>query len=94
MQSYYGDRMKGRYRGRIVNIIPIEKQEEKDCFLIEAEDDKSNLFWFTMKNIFPCYQTWKKESGLIGDLKENKMYRWTAKENVQLITKNLILETE
>ena len=27
-------------------------------------------------------------------LKENKMYRWTAKENVQLITKNLILETE
>ena len=86
--------MKGRYRGKIVNIVPIERQEEKDCFLIETENDKYNLFWFTMKNIYPFYQTWKKENELIGDLKENKMYRWTAKENVQLITKNLILETE
>lgn len=86
--------MKGRYRGKIVNIIPIEKQEEKDCFLIETEDDESNVFWFTMKNVYPYYQTWKKENELISDLKENKMYRWTAKENVQLITKNLILETE
>ena len=85
--------MKGRYRGKIVNIIPIERQEEKDYFLIETEYD-NNVFWFTMENVYPYYQTWKKENELISDLKENKMYRWTAKENVQLITKNLILETE
>ena len=82
--------MKARYREKIVNII---LTEETDCFLIETEIDPSATFWFTMKDI-PVYKTWKKMNRVIGDLKENKMYRWIDNEDAQLITKNLILETE